>query len=394
MQTIEAPSLRLPLFNALNHRLITVTVLPERENSKILQSTYFSPKNMVRAFKHEEFYSPEVQAELAKQQTAGCGIFYSINEGDGIPYDPKTGNLNCGKKQNIQSLTTLVIDTDNTPVADIKLKLAEIKLQPHLVIESSPNKFHIYFFIKKVKRSFDLDFQWRALQKLLHSLCPNMDQSMADLNQLLRIPGFYNLKPKLPEPFKVRQTFFKSDLPFYDLTFLYERLEAHKYKEEIPDYSEKSLNGNYINGTSLSRKEYKRFEFKEDIGQLTDGERHDTINRYIASIVENVIHVDAREEQFLQLIDAFIIRNIFKDGQAVFLPKGNRRDKVLQSLHSQIKKVKLEIDERKSFLANEKFDHLDAVQSSKLDDSFYLNFPGDLGFIVREIHDYAPNLAL
>jgi hypothetical protein len=44
--------------------------------------------------------------------------------------------------------------------------------------------------------------------------------------------------------------------------------------------------------------------------------------------------------------------------------------------------------------AAKEFDHAEAIEYQTLPDSFYLSFPGDLGFLTKEIHAYAPNLSL
>lgn len=386
MQELQIESVPDSLKNFLkpfNFKKITISVQPESglEGVRIPEGNWFSPKNRVRAIPIEQFYSEEVQAELQNCQMAGCAIYFLINEGNGEPTDLASGNFNCGKRVNIITLKALVIDTDNANYLDLVAKLKSIGLVPHYYVESSPNKYHFYFLIKDLPAEGDNVLQWTALQKYLDDLIPNLDQTMVETNQVLRLPTFYNLKPTLEKPFKIRIAGEAGidRLPYHDLKFLYDRLEAFKYNDST-----------YVNGIGTFKETYTKFEFPKT--KLNAGERRDKICRYIEHVMENRLPLHAPEEEYFHYVNNFIRDYIKPNEQHDFLEGGSRRQNLINYFNDQrnyrIKKNQA-VEELKQ---SQQLDHVDAVSDSKLPDTFYKNFPGDLGFITKEISDYAPNL--
>ena len=66
----------------------------------------------------------------------GAEVFFMVNETDG----------NGQTKQNVTSVRALFADLDGTPLRNIK----RIPIEPHLVVETSPGKFHVYWLIQNV----------------------------------------------------------------------------------------------------------------------------------------------------------------------------------------------------------------------------------------------------
>lgn len=357
------------LFSLLSHSLITVSVIPDRDTAKVPQTKHFSPLNRVRAFKPTQFEA--VIPELQQINQYGCGIFFTINEGDGLKDpDSPADNLNCGKRKNIQYLNTLVIDTDNADTQALDRALAELKLLPHVKVQSSPGRYHYYFLISRVPCTGNNVVIWQALQKHLATLVPDLDQSMSDVNQVLRIPGFYHAKA---EPF-LTSVVQVSHHAVYMLEDLYLRLAP---KEVTPPTGPAT---------------YTKFEFPT--GKLTEGNRRTTITRYIEHVMENVLAVDAPEQDYFVLIDAFIIKYLTPSDAQEFLEGGSRRRNIVQYFHDQ-KHFRLnKIVRAQSMVEEARLNALDAIAQQDLKDEFYLSMPGALGQIIKDFHRYAPKLPL
>lgn len=389
METLEtvAPTSSLKaFFDSFDFHLITISIQPEKEGAQVPKGTWFDPKNRVRAIPPKIFYSDDFQKELQGCQDLGCAVYFLINEGNGNPADQDSGNLNCGKRINITHLKSLAIDTDKADFENLWSKLKEIKLAPHYVLESSSNKYHLYFIIKAEKAEGDNVLYWQALQHLLDDLIPDLDQSMTDINQVLRVPGFYNMKSTLKEPFRVRIHRKCEGLEPYSLKFLYDRLEAHRYNQ-----FQQHVNG-ALNGNHSFKDTYNKFEFPKS--KLKEGERRNTICRYIEHVMENILPLSAKEEDYLVFVDSFIMKYLTEADKPDFLEGGKRRQNIINYFNDQLNYRVQKHHAKESAIANQQFTHLEDVQAQALPDSFYLNFPGDLGMLVREITAYAPNLSL
>lgn len=81
------------------------------------------------------------------------------------------------------------IDTIGAPPPDIGI-------DPHFIIESSPDKYHYYWLVKNCPVS-----HYRAVQKRLIELCPGADHKICFPAIVMRVPGFWHLKN---EPFMTR----------------------------------------------------------------------------------------------------------------------------------------------------------------------------------------------
>lgn len=384
MQTLEVTTPTSPLkafFKALDYKLLTISVQPEKPGAQVIKGNWFDPKNRVRAIPIETFFTEEVQEELQNLQSLGNAIYFLINEGNGTPTDLATQNLNCGKRANITTLRTLAIDTDSADKDALMLKLKEIKLAPHYIIESSPNKYHFYFFINPEKTEGSNVLYWESLQRLLFNLVPNLDQSMADTNQVLRVPTFYNLKPKLEKDFQVRFRGIADRIEPYDLKFLYDRLGASRYEK---------LKDTPLNGNGTYTDSFNKFEFPTT--KLAEGNRRTIICSYIEHLMENRLPLHASQAEYFTHVDSFIYAHLKQSDWPDFLPGGRRRQNLENYFRDQLSYRVKKIQAKETFIANQTFTHRENIEEKKLPNDFYRNFPGDLGTIVREISDYSPNL--
>ncbi|MDE2407495.1 MAG: hypothetical protein KGL91_06515 [Xanthomonadaceae bacterium] len=121
---------------------------------------------------------------LFEANKAGAGVFFMVNAGD------KKGR--CA--ENVQRVRAHFVDLD-TPGVD---PLFTAEIPPHIVVESSANKWHAYW-LAEAGASLD---EFSALQRsLAQRFCG--DPTVNDIARLMRLPGFYHQK-KNGEPFMTR----------------------------------------------------------------------------------------------------------------------------------------------------------------------------------------------
>lgn len=369
-------------FRSFSQSLITFSVQPEKgvEGAQLVPGQFFSPQNRVRAVPLETAVSIRFQQELATLQRTGCAIYFTMNEGNGAPSDEAAGNLNCGRRENIVTLSTLAIDTDTADAKALMAELTKLRLMPHWIVETRPGRYHFYFLIKPTKAEGQHILRWKAVQRKLASLVPALDQSLADINQVLRVPGFFNLKEGKRQQVKIYR---HSEHELFDLEQLYHRLEAYKFDEFIAGAT--NVAGATSNG-------YHKFEFPT--GYLKEGERRQAITRYMERVMENVLPLECNDAEFWFQIDGFINKFVHPRERHEFLEGGSRRANLEQYYHDQRNYRLKKRAQEQAAVVLERFKETVAVEDNYLPDDFYTNFPGDLGVITNEIHRFDPKLSL
>ncbi len=110
----------------------------------------------------------------------GAGVFVTVNETDGL-----------GRRStNITAVRASFVDFDGTPLPAIWA------LEPHIIVESSPDRYHAYWLLTPCA---DLE-QWRQVQARLAAAYGG-DRKVIDLPRVMRLPGFDHQKT---EPFRSR----------------------------------------------------------------------------------------------------------------------------------------------------------------------------------------------
>jgi hypothetical protein len=120
-----------------------------------------------------------------------------VNQGDG----------EGRKRSNVRRVRAVFVDLDGAPVDPVR----SAPLYPHIIIESSPGKFHAYWKVD----GLPLD-QFTAVQVALAHRFEG-DPAVKDLPRVMRLPGFLHLKA---EPFRTRILERRKDAPYSASEFL------------------------------------------------------------------------------------------------------------------------------------------------------------------------------
>ena len=137
---------------------------------------------------------------LHQRQARGAGVYWMVNPGDGQGRTAK----------NVTGTRAGFVDLDGSPLAPIEAAA----LKPHIVVESSPDRFHAYYITTGMTPD-----QFTPLQKALAAKF-NGDKSVNDLPRVMRVPGFYHMKK---DPFQTR-IISLNDAPPYTVQELVEGL--------------------------------------------------------------------------------------------------------------------------------------------------------------------------
>ena len=116
----------------------------------------------------------ELEPVLSKLQTAqrgGAGAFVVINAGG-------------QRKDEITRVRAVFADTDGAPLEPI----LACGLEPHLVVESSPGKWHVYWLVDGLALE-DFTRVQKAIAAEFHT-----DTSVSDLPRVMRLPGSWHQK--------------------------------------------------------------------------------------------------------------------------------------------------------------------------------------------------------
>lgn len=128
--------------------------------------------------------------ELHLLNAKGAGVFMVVNAG---------GQRN----DEITHVRAVFADTDGAPLEPL------LCLKPHLVVESSPGKWHVYW---RVNENFPLD-QFKPVQIAIAQKF-GTDPNVNDLPRVMRVPGFNHCKG---EAYRVRIRSRDAELPRYSL---------------------------------------------------------------------------------------------------------------------------------------------------------------------------------
>ena len=149
---------------------------------------------------------------LERLNREGVGVFAMVNKGNG----------RGRKTDDVEWVRAIFVDTDGAPYP------TDLPLQPHLIVESSPGRFHIYWRVNGLNPG-----SFGTVQKALANLY-GTDPSVKDLARVMRLPGFHHHKaePVMVELLEAaRHASYGSDVIFEAWPSLLERLEQERLTE-------------------------------------------------------------------------------------------------------------------------------------------------------------------
>ena len=125
---------------------------------------------------------------LFRSQSRGAGVFVMVQEGDG------TGRNNAA----VRRIRALFQEDDGDGL--------KLPVDPHIVVESSPGKFHRYLKLEGIDKP-----TFSSMMEVMIGQYGS-DKNVKDLARVLRIPGFIHQKG---DPFMVRILDANEALPLY-----------------------------------------------------------------------------------------------------------------------------------------------------------------------------------
>ena len=116
----------------------------------------------------------EHASELTRLSSLGHGVFFMMNQGDG----------NGRKKSNVLNVIAAALDLDGAPLEPV----LAIQTPPHIVVETSPRRWHAYWRLKDGTLN-EFALRQKALAKRFGG-----DPSICDVCRVMRLPGFIHQK--------------------------------------------------------------------------------------------------------------------------------------------------------------------------------------------------------
>ena len=128
--------------------------------------------------------------DLGATNVNGGGVFVMVNEGD----------LQGRSAGNVTRVRVLFVDLDGAPLEQVLE--ASHENPPHIVVESSPGKYHVYWRVDGCELN-----EFKERQQALAARFGG-DSAVCDLPRVMRLPGFRHQKRKTPDhevrPFMTR----------------------------------------------------------------------------------------------------------------------------------------------------------------------------------------------
>jgi P4 family phage/plasmid primase-like protien len=170
----------------------------------------------------------ELSPELHRLNQEGAGIFVTINE-----IKPGTSR----KKENVTRVRALVLDLDCVPLKPV----LKSSLQPHIVVQTSPGKYHCWYFVDGCSLERFTELQVALARRF------GGDLSVKDMPRVMRLPGFYHQKNP-DKPFLVK-AIHENQNPAYLTQELIERIGLDLTKD--PENSAKQVSSNGMDGENI-----------------------------------------------------------------------------------------------------------------------------------------------
>lgn len=327
-------------------------------NLHTFQYVRTDPKTQITSSPARVYTDPNAAyKEALDYNKRGYNVFFMVNEGDGITHPGKRIPRSL---QSVKELSKCFIDTDRCPREKVDSYLRQINLIPHVIVESSPDRFHYYFFFEPISKSHA--DEWKQIQNMLHRLGDSSiknpsktlgtDSTMHDYSKVLRVPGFMHVS-KLTQVTLIEH----STHPIYDFKEIYEKTNAESYVET------------YVPPTLTPET------------PIEEGDRYHTLQALSMKLANS--NTD-KEEAFSSYKDFILTKLVHTDSEYIF-PDKSLTPKSLDIFNSAFKKIKREHENTLKALT-ESLEQSEVKKLSwELPDSFYLNAPNGFGDIVRQV---------
>ena len=196
------------------------------------------------------------KAKLAELNAKGAGVFVTVNQTD----------LKGRTLANIVRVRALFVDLDGSPIQPIKDLPQD--LQPHIIIESSPNRWHAYWMVNNC----ELD-KFKQLQQELNAKFDG-DKNVNDLPRVMRLAGFIHNKG---EPFITRIVELQeSNLAPFSVNKLIVGLGLKETKNSKPKNNNNYVGDDFVTGQSTSE---LMAELESALDYLSCEDYHDWIRQ-------------------------------------------------------------------------------------------------------------------
>ena len=244
-------------------------------------------KRLIRVI-HFDKLTETMERHLKSMNADGAGVYMSINETD--------GKGRCAV--NVKRVRAVFADLDGAPLEPT------LEYHPSLIVESSPGRYHAYWFAQDVPLN-----GFTALQKNIIRMFKG-DPSVHDLSRVLRVPGFFHQKSKIP--FLSRVCGGSGDM------FSYRDLVSFFPPETVPQWSAKRY--------QLDKKSMSMQEFRGKYG-VENGERNEHVLKIIGGMIKRGCKWD------------YITAEAFRDGRACNPPLEDKEiEAVLRSASKYVGK--------------------------------------------------------
>jgi hypothetical protein len=122
----------------------------------------------------------DILPQSIEKNTQGYGVFMSINALDGRGF----------KLENISYIRAHMADLDNVHTShDGYMRACASSCPPHAAVETSPNKYHLYWLTEPYVGNEAYSLIQRKLAQLYDG-----DKSIIDATRVMRMPGFFHCK--------------------------------------------------------------------------------------------------------------------------------------------------------------------------------------------------------
>lgn len=309
-------------------------------------------------------------------------IYFMVNEGSGVTPDGKKV-ARCSDA--VVSLSKCFIDTDNCPVKKVTAYLEDIGLTPHFIIETSPKRYHLYFFLEVADKTPGNILKWKAIQHMFHRLgnesikdpskALGLDSTMSDFSKILRVPGFMHVSKGC----LVKVLGEEKDLPLYDLDTLFRDVRGQDYLS----YNKETYGS--VNPTHVP--------------DLDSDEVFEAGSRFEAlqSLSLHLANLNIPKKEKASIFRAFVLDRLDNSDESYAIGK-KLTQKSVSLFESAVEKVKKEESVRVESIkvSADPDTAIPEVDPWHLPDSFYLSAPNGFGDIVKQAMSYAryPSAAL